>query len=92
MVDQALLLQCWSCEETFHIRLESSEQKSLNKVCKIVPCPFCDKSCSLTLREDEVATATIRRGVENAAQSPDPAPLSPGAFLGRVFATEPTRE
>lgn len=92
MTDQALLLKCWSCEETFHIRLATSAQKSLNKVRKIIPCPFCAKGCSLTLREDEVATVTIQRGGDNADQPQARPDLPPGAFLGRVFATEPAPE
>ena len=91
MTDQALELRCWSCKETFHIRLATSEQKSLNKVRKIVSCPFCTKGCSLTLREDQVASVMVQRGGDNGNQAkaqtqPD---LPPGAFLGQVFATEP---
>ena len=92
MTDQALPLRCWSCKETFHIRLETSEQKSLNKVRKIVSCPFCSKGCSLILREDEVATVTIQRGDDNPAQAQSLPDLPPGAFLGQVFATEPAPE
>ncbi len=93
MNDQTAKLKCWKCGDIFHMRIKSSEGRSLSRVAIIKPCPYCQAECRVILREDQVAVRfNIRdRGVKDG----DDAwfeKLPPGALAEHVFDSEQCAE
>jgi len=82
-----LRVECWKCKEDFHLVVRPENQNVRDHyVYKIVPCPFCEASCKLTLTESQVSTVTIHRG--------EGAKLTIGSLLnrGEVFPTTEPEE
>jgi len=61
--NHTLRVRCWNCEKIFHV-VVTPENHNVQEhyVLKIVPCPYCNRSCELTLTESQVSTISVYRG------------------------------
>ncbi len=71
MSNTTLKARCWKCNETFHVVVAPTDRKEKSSlVLKLVPCPYCQVSCQLTLREDQCFTTVVDKGTGDPAQAP----------------------
>lgn len=69
--DLTLKVRCWKCKETFHLVVGPADRdEKSGLVLMLVPCPYCQASCQLTLREDQCFTTVIHKGASDPAQAP----------------------
>lgn len=52
-----LRVRCWSCDRVFNLVI-TPENRSIggHYIFKVVPCPYCESSCELTLTEAQAST------------------------------------
>lgn len=64
-MDQKLALKarCWKCGDTFHFIVTPADQdQKSGLVLKVLPCPYCQTECQVTVRAEQVTTGVVFRG------------------------------